>query len=51
MTEWKKEEIKNFRKGLWLSQEELAKLLGVLRVYVMMPETGKRKPFSLLKKF
>lgn len=31
-----KKEIKNFRKGLSLYQKELAKLLGVLRAYVMM---------------
>ena len=50
MKEWKKEEIKNFRKALGLPQEEFAKLLGVSRVYVMMIETGKRKPSSVLKK-
>ena len=50
MKEWKKEEIRKFRKTLGLSQEEFAKLLGVSRVYVMMLETGKRKPSSVLKK-
>ena len=50
MKEWKKEEIRKFRKALRLSQEEFAKLLGVSRVYVMMLETGKRKPSSVLKK-
>jgi DNA-binding transcriptional regulator YiaG len=50
MKEWKKEEIRKFRKALGLSQEEFARLLGVSRVYVMMLETGKRKPSSVLKK-
>jgi DNA-binding transcriptional regulator YiaG len=50
MKEWKKEEIREFRKALRLSQEKFAKLLGVSRVYVMMLETGKRKPSSVLKK-
>jgi transcriptional regulator with XRE-family HTH domain len=50
MKEWKKEEIRDFKKALGLSQEEFAKLLGVSRVYVMMLETGKRKPSSVLKK-
>jgi predicted transcriptional regulator len=50
MKEWKKEEIRKFRKALGLSQEEFAKLLGVSRVYVMMLETGKRKPSSVLKR-
>ena len=50
MKEWKKEEIRDFRKALGLSQEEFAKLLGVSRVYVMMLETGKRKPSSVLKR-
>jgi DNA-binding transcriptional regulator YiaG len=50
MKEWKKEEIRDFRKTLGLSQEEFAKLLGVSRVYVMMLETGRRKPSSVLKK-
>jgi DNA-binding transcriptional regulator YiaG len=50
MKEWKKEEIREFRKTLGLSQEEFAKLLGVSRVYVMMLETGKRKPSSVLKR-
>jgi DNA-binding transcriptional regulator YiaG len=50
MKEWKKEEIRELRKALGLSQEEFAKLLGVSRVYVMMLETGRRKPSSVLKK-
>jgi len=50
MKEWKREEIRKFRKALGLSQEEFAKLLGVSRVYVMMLETGRRKPSSVLKK-
>jgi DNA-binding transcriptional regulator YiaG len=51
MKEWKKEEIRELRKALGLSQEKFAKLLGVSRVYVMMFETGKRKPSSVLKNF
>jgi len=50
MKEWKKEEIRELRKALGLSQEKFAKLLGVSRVYVMMFETGKREPSSVLKK-
>lgn len=47
---WKKEEIRQFRKQLGLTQKEFAELLGVTREYVVYLERGKKKAGSVLCK-
>lgn len=49
--DWSKEEIRQFRKFLNLSQKAFAQMLGVTREYVVYLETGKRKPSQLLLNF
>jgi len=50
MKQWNKEEIREFRVKLGLSQNKLAKVLGVTRQYVVMLETNKRKASLVLKR-
>jgi len=50
MKQWNKEEIRELRTRLGLSQSKFAEVLGVTRQYVVMLETNKRKASKLLKK-
>ncbi len=49
MKEWDKDQIKELRQRLGLSQYKFAELVGVTRNYVYYLERGERKPIKTLK--